>query len=83
MLVRSNWLMTKNIKSKSFDITTGTARNTQYFWDGSRVAQWSPHTNVAVIIERGTKEVVTVFERTSPQIGWQAMTVFEKLDWVK
>ncbi|MEZ4864100.1 MAG: RHS repeat-associated core domain-containing protein [Caldilineaceae bacterium] len=68
---------------KIADTFNGMARNTQYFWDGSRVAQWSPHTNVALIIERGTKEVVTVFARTSPQISWQAMTAFEIIEWLK
>jgi len=38
---------------------------------------------VAVIIEQGTRQVVTVFERTSPQRQWQAMTAFEIMKWLE
>ena len=67
---------------KIADTFSGTARNTQYFWTGGRVAQWSPHTKVAVIIEKATMEVVTVFNRSSPGGDWQRMTPFEVLEWL-
>ena len=65
------------------DTFTGAARNTQYFWESGRVAQWSPHTNVAVIVEKTSRQVVTVFERTAPQRQWLPMTAFEVMKWLE
>ena len=64
------------------DTFTGTARNTQYFWQGGNAVQWSPHTNVALIIDKSTRLVTTVFERTSVQKDWLPMSVIEKLKWL-
>jgi hypothetical protein len=64
------------------DTFTGTARNTQYFWQGGNAIQWSPHTNVALIIDKSTRLVTTVFERTSVQKDWLPMSAFEKLKWL-
>ncbi|MCE7979972.1 MAG: RHS repeat-associated core domain-containing protein [Caldilinea sp. CFX5] len=64
------------------DTFTGTARNTQYFWQGGNAVQWSPHTNVALIIDKSTRLVTTVFERTSVQKDWLPMSAFEKLKWL-
>lgn len=64
------------------DTFTGTARNTQYFWQGGNAVQWSPNANVALIIDKSTRVVTTVFERASRQSDWLPMSAQEKLQWL-
>jgi len=64
------------------DTFTGAARNTQYFWQGGNAVQWSPHANTALIIDKSTRMVTTVFTRISPQSDWLPMSAQEKLQWL-